>query len=200
VYQAERALITQRMNGASSYSLRREADLLVPDLTVKLSCHSNQLNFKEVLYEDKPYQENDKSFIAHKKYLAAVQAVIDADLSYEEMLDQCPVDAVDLWSDWVSNQYNGYMANKKSLKEFLQKEVVDWCEANLNTFKARPYLKQQLIGSSYAPSDEMERLQRHESALDRRFEKNLAMLLRLQEVRKIEHTVLVTDASANSVL
>jgi hypothetical protein len=200
LYKAENALIVQRMSSTSSYFLKKEGDFLSPVIDLDLENGSHSLNLKDVLYSQKQYQEQDQDLITHIKYIRDVESIIDADLSYEEMLARCSADVIKLWHDWFNNDDSKYLETKHSFEEFLQTEIVDWCKANLKTFKARPYLKEQLIGRSYSPREEMECLQRHEIALDRRLEKNLAMLLRLQETRKTPSTLVVADTLENSVL
>jgi len=200
VYQAENALIIKNMRYSSSYSLKNDVNLLVPNIDLKPSVGSKELNFKEVLYDNEPYQEHNQNLVAHKKYLSEVQAVIDSDISYEEMLNQCPVAAVKVWNDWLNDEGSGYAPDKQNFKEFLQAEIIDWCNTNLSEIQARPHLRQQLIGLSYTPNDDMERLQRHETVLDRRFEKCAAMLLKLQEVRTMKVDTSITDSPVNSVL
>jgi hypothetical protein len=200
VYQAENALIIRNMRRSSGYSLKNDVDLLVPNIDLKSSLGSKELNFKEVLHDNEPYQEHDKNLVAHKKYLFEVQAVIHSDISYEEMLEQCPVASINIWNDWLNDEDSGYTPDKKSFKEFLQTEVVDWCNTNLSEIQGRPYLRQQLIGLSYTPSDDMERLQRHEATLDRRLEKSLAMLIKIQENRAIKANTSIIDQPTDSVL
>lgn len=199
LYKAENALIVQRIS-SSSYFLKRDADLLTPSSNLKTEGSSLTIDLKQILYEERPDQEYDRALIAHKKYLRDVQTVVDANLSYEEMLEQCPPDAIELWRDWLMDDGSGYVESKQSFMEFLQTEVIDWCENDLSIKQSLPQLRQQLVGLSYVPCDKMENLQRHEAALDRRFERNMVMLLRLQEVRKANSAVIVTDTSVNSVL
>ena len=116
------------------------------------------------------------------------------------MLKRCPADTRKDWHDWLNAEDSIYTADAKSFIEFLKIEVIEWYEEKLKEFLARPYLKQQLIGLSHVPSHETENLQRHENALDRRFEKSLAMLLKIQEVRMLKSEPSTLIKTVNSVL
>ena len=197
IYKAENALIISRTSIPSSYTLKRAANLIAPkvDLTPSVL---DELNLGDILHDNKPLQENE--LVAFKKLLASIQAIIDLNCTYEEMLKRCPADTRKDWHDWLNAEDSIYTADAKSFIEFLKIEVIEWYEEKLKEFLARPYLKQQLIGLSHVPSHETENLQRHENALDRRFEKSLAMLLKIQEVRILKSEPSTLIQTVNSVL
>lgn len=117
------------------------------------------------------------------------------------MSKQCPPAALKIWHDWIDDDEECvYTPDTESFKEFLAKEVIEWCEENLNEAQARPHLRQQMIGLSYIPDKDTEQLQRHEATLDRRFEKTLAMLMKLQEVRAMKSNTTLLDQPVISVL
>lgn len=198
VYQAENALIMSRIGNYSSGSLKRMANLLVPGVVLDTSFGSKDLDLKSALNTDS-VNPQEAEIRAQNKYLSDVQAVIDSDLSYEKMLNHCPPAAVKIWHDWLGNEGGGYTPDKKSFKEFLTTEVIEWCEAHASEVQARPYIRQQLVGLSYVPNSDTDHLQRHETTLDRRLEKSVGMLLKLQEVRATKLTTII-DQPANSVL
>jgi hypothetical protein len=199
VYQAENALIVKRLSNSSNYSLKETINLMAPNVDLKTSSESKKIDFKAVLHDTEPFKKQELD--DHKKYVAQIQAVIDADLPYEEMLNQCPVDVAEYWHDWAKDNDDDYTLDAESFKEFLAKEVIEWCEEQVNEIQARPHLRQQIIGLAYNPDMSMDRLQRHETTLDRRFEKSLSILLKLQEVRAAPRsTPTIIDQAANSVL
>lgn len=199
IYKAENALIMKSISSLSSYSLRKAANLLVPNIELDTSFQSKDLDLKSVLHHNDENEQSDY-LKAQRQYLSEVKAIIDSDFSYEEMLKQCPAGAVKIWNDWVNDEENGYTPDKKSFTKFLELEIVKWCEENSNEVRARPYLKQQLVGLSYVPNNNTDQLQRHEIALDRRFEKSLVMLIKLQEIRALRSDSTLIDQNVNSVL
>ena len=199
IYRAENALIMKNISRSSSYSLKEAAHLLMPHIDLDTSFQSQSMDFKSILHDN---NENDQGedLKAHKKYLAEVQVIIDSDFSYEEMLKKCPTITVELWNDWVNDEESDYTPDKQSFKKFLVLEIVKWCESNSNEVQARPFLKQQLVGLSYVTNNDMDHLQRHETTLDRRLEKSLIMLLKLQEIRLMRSGATISNQAVNSVL
>ncbi len=204
VYQAENALIMSRIGNYSignysSGSLKRMANLLVPGVVLDTSFGSKDLDLKSALNTDS-VNPQEAEIRAQNKYLSDVQAVIDSDLSYEKMLNHCPPAAVKIWHDWLGNEGSGYTPDKKSFKKFLTTEIIEWCEAHASEVQARPYIRQQLVGLSYVPNSDTDHLQRHETTLDRRLEKFLVMLIKIQENRAMKANTTILNQPANSVL
>ncbi len=200
LYTAENALIMKSMTVESSYTLRKAVNLLMPntDLATVQLCNE-ELDRKSALYHDGESFQQD-GINEQKHYLKEVQKVIDSNFSYEEMLKRCPAAAVDIWHEWLVDPESDYTPDQKSFKTFLDVEIIQWCEMNATEIQARPYLKQQLIGLAYVPNHDTDQLQRHEISLDRRFEKSLSMLLRLQELRAMRADTIIVSQPANSVL
>ena len=61
-------------------------------------------------------------------------------------------------------------------------EVLPWFKARRKELANRPLIREQAFGQSLDP-DKLERLGRYEVRLDRKFERTLAMLLRLKGLR-----------------
>jgi hypothetical protein len=70
-------------------------------------------------------------------------------------------------------------ADAEGLRRFLEAEVLLWFEARRKELANRPLIREQAFGESLDP-DKLERLGRYEVHLDRKFERTLAMLLRLR--------------------
>ena len=61
--------------------------------------------------------------------------------------------------------------------------MLPWFEARKKELANRPLIREQAFGESLDP-DKLERLGRYEVHLDRKFERMLAMLLRLKDLRQ----------------
>jgi hypothetical protein len=77
---------------------------------------------------------------------------------------------------------NTYAANAEGLVEFLQKEVMPSYERQRNELENRPQIREQVIGEALDP-EKLEGLARYEVHLDRKLERMLTMLIRLQGLR-----------------
>jgi hypothetical protein len=69
------------------------------------------------------------------------------------------------------------------LLRFLEKEVLPWYAQRRKELENRPLIRAQAFGESVDP-DRLERLGRYEVHLDRKLERTLTLLVRLQELRK----------------
>jgi hypothetical protein len=65
----------------------------------------------------------------------------------------------------------------------LEAEILPWYEKRRRELKHRPLLRTQAFGEAVDPN-RLERLARYEVHLDRKLERMLAMLFRLQELRR----------------
>lgn len=74
-------------------------------------------------------------------------------------------------------------ADAPGLRNFLEMEVLAWGERRQRTLTERPMIRQQAFGEALDP-EPLERLSRYEVHLDRKFERTLSMLLRLQDLRR----------------
>ena len=92
------------------------------------------------------------------------------------MLDR---DMVDLDGDEGEEPYN---ADVESLHRFLEGKVLPWFETRRKELSNRSLIREQAFGESFDP-DKLERLGRYEVHLDRKLERTLTMLIRLQDLR-----------------
>ena len=76
-----------------------------------------------------------------------------------------------------------YRADLQSLERFLESEVLPWYERRQLELDHRPQVRAQAYGEAADP-DRLERLARYEVHLDRKLERMLAMLFKLQEWRR----------------
>jgi len=76
-----------------------------------------------------------------------------------------------------------YKATPEGLLSYLQDEILPWYAKNILMLKSRPLIREQAFGEAFDAED-VERLTRIEGFLDRKFEKTLDRLLRIQELRR----------------
>jgi hypothetical protein len=88
---------------------------------------------------------------------------------------------------WEPDDYNAddtpYDADAPSLLRFIETETLGWYDRQREQIELRSRVRSQAIGESLDPG-RLERLARYEVHLDRKFERTLSMLLRLQELRQ----------------
>jgi hypothetical protein len=75
-----------------------------------------------------------------------------------------------------------YTADAEGLLEFLQNEVIPRYEGRRKKLQNLPLVQEQAFGDALEP-DKLDRLARYEVHLDRKLERTLSMLIRLQELR-----------------
>ena len=99
------------------------------------------------------------------------------------------------WDDqlsWRSDDYDEdqtpYQADAASLKRFLETEVLPWYEKRRRELACRSLIRQQAFGEAVDPN-RLDRLARYETHLDRKLERMLAMLFKLQELRRTANPV-----------
>jgi hypothetical protein len=80
------------------------------------------------------------------------------------------------------NEEPCYTADAGGLSEFLQEELMPSYEARRKKLQNRPLIREQAIGEAL-DADKLEGLARYEIHLDRKLERMLMMLIRLQELR-----------------
>ena len=110
--------------------------------------------------------------------------------AYEDALEALENGTRDAWADqlaWKTDDYESgvtpYAADADSLKRFLENEILPWYDQQKSQINSQPLLRAQALGEALDP-DKLERLGRYEVHLDRKFERTLSTLLRLQELRR----------------
>ena len=75
------------------------------------------------------------------------------------------------------------IADVEGLRGFLENSVLSWYENRKKELANRPLIREQAFGEALEP-DKLERLGRYEVHLDRKLERMLTMLIRLQDLRR----------------
>ena len=109
--------------------------------------------------------------------------------TYEAALETLREDTRGWWADTLGRGSDERdegeepaTADADGLRRFLEAQVLPWFEARRKELANRPLIREQTFGESFDP-DKLERLGRYEVHLDRKFERTLAMLLRLKGLR-----------------
>lgn len=86
----------------------------------------------------------------------------------------------DCWEDYVEDEE--YPATAEGLAQFIGRILEPICIQTANETQHQPAIKAQTLGESLQ-AHRLEKLNRYETHLDRKFERTLAMLLKLKELR-----------------
>ena len=146
---------------------------------------------------DEAIRATDKQTEADLADLEADQAMTEDALrilakpsGYSRSLGALREDTRVWWQDqltWEPDDYDDdqtpYRADGESLERFLKAEVLPWYAKRRRELACRPLIRQQAFGEAVDP-DRLERLARYEVHLDRKLERMLAMLFKLQELRR----------------
>ena len=108
-------------------------------------------------------------------YEAALAALrIDTREWWEDTLDRDP--------DELEEDEEPPTADADSLRRFLEREILPWYATRRKELAYRPLIREQAFGDA-VNADKLERLGRYEVHLDRKLERTLTMLIRLQDLR-----------------
>ncbi|MGH7089278.1 MAG: hypothetical protein ACREFQ_10285 [Stellaceae bacterium] len=110
--------------------------------------------------------------------------------AYSRALAALREDTREWWAEqltWKRGDYEAdeepFRSKAEDLLRFLQEKVLPWFEERQTELDHRPLIRDQAFGEAVDP-DKLERLARYETCLDRKLERMLAMLLRLQDLRR----------------
>jgi len=113
--------------------------------------------------------------------------------AYDKALGTLSEETRDRWKELIKrkpeltllnfgNEDPPYTANADGLVEFLQNEVMPSYEARRKELQNRPLIREQAFGEAL-DAEKLDGLARYEIHLDRKLERMLTMLIRLQELR-----------------
>jgi hypothetical protein len=110
--------------------------------------------------------------------------------AYEDVLDALQEGTREAWAEqltWTPEDYGAnvkpYTVDAASLQRYLESEILPWYDKQRAQIIAQPLVRAQALGESLNP-DKLERLGRYEVHLDRKLERTLSTLIRLQELRR----------------
>ena len=121
----------------------------------------------------------------------------DRNRAYEDALDAMHEGTREAWAEqltWTPDDYctgvTPYSADATSLQRYLKSEILPWYDKQRAQIIAQPLVRAQALGESLDP-DKLERLGRYEVHLDRKLERTLSTLIRLQELRRTKAPAVV---------
>ena len=110
--------------------------------------------------------------------------------AYHTALALLPEETQEWWAESIApkskprgEEERPYTADATSLQQFLREEVMPWLDRYRSQLENRSLVREQAYGESLDP-EKLERLGRYEVHLDRKFERMLAILIRLKELRQ----------------
>jgi hypothetical protein len=114
--------------------------------------------------------------------------------AYERALAALHEDTRSWWQDALAGEdddedkdadeeLDPWCAEAPSLQRFLEVKVLPWYEQQRREIGQRPLIRGQALGAAVVGAD-LERLGRYETHLDRKLQRLLGLLLRLQEAKK----------------
>lgn len=110
--------------------------------------------------------------------------------AYEQAVAALRADTREWWEDMISRDpedfdedEDPFTADSDGLRRFIEKDLRPWYVQRRKELENRPLIRAQAFGQSLDP-DKLSRLARYEVHLDRKLERTLAMLLRLQDLRR----------------
>ena len=99
---------------------------------------------------------------------------------YQKSVDTLQPDSREWWLELVGEEE--YSADESDLQAFLYSQLLPLCRSIQCNISNQPAILAQTLGEGLQPN-RLEKLSRYETHLDRKFERILAMLLKLKEMR-----------------
>jgi hypothetical protein len=111
--------------------------------------------------------------------------------AYEKALETLHPGTLQAWKEqleeWEPDDYEEgqepYATDAASLQRYLETEICPWYETRHKELENRPLIHAQAFGEALDP-DRLQGLARYEVHLDRKLERTLAMLIKLQDLRR----------------
>jgi hypothetical protein len=100
--------------------------------------------------------------------------------AYEKARRALAPDSRDWWDEYV--QEEEYPATAEGMAQFIQEHLDPFCWRMVQEARFTPAIKAQTLGEGLQ-AHRLEKLNRYETHLDRKFERTLAMLLKLKDLR-----------------
>ncbi len=179
VLQAEAANINQGLKGVA-----RNAEGVIPsaapfesEMTGK---HSDLRDLVKLTTEDIANRQRDArhDLAATEKALAILDK--GAPNAYDKALKALLPDSRGWWQDWVDDEE--YQPNAEGLADFIRTHLLPTCKSLEKEARHHEAIKAQTIGEGMQ-AHRLEKLTRYETHLDRKFERTLAMLIKLKDLR-----------------
>ena len=133
-------------------------------------------------------REELEAIAEYREPAIKVQAMLEGGATYEETLAALAEGTRGWWLEDALRKetYGGkllYQATREGLYKFLTSEVLHEYKREYEEVCHRPLVRQQAEGEAFIPDDKLEKFSRYEVHLDRKFERTLTVLIRLQDMR-----------------
>ena len=116
-----------------------------------------------------------------------VFSILQSGGAYEQAVEMLTSATLAWWNDVLNGKtdsYTPYKPDAESLMRFLKREVLPDYVRRYEDVTYRPLVKRQAEGEAFMPGEKLDKFSRYEVHLDRKFERTLTVLLRLQEMRR----------------
>lgn len=182
VLMAEGASINRGLYHAVSSHLDNPIPAAVPFENITASRDSDVAGLvtstpKELAEQRREYQRGLK---AVERAESILETRYEDPAAYEKALRALTRDDRENWAEWVEE--GECEPNAEGLAEYLCDTLGPYYRQHHKEAKFQPEIKKQVIGEGLQPG-RLEKLSRYEAHLDRKFERTLAMLLKLKELR-----------------
>lgn len=133
-------------------------------------------------------EENQNELVQVKEYLNCcleAEKIILESGSYEDGLAALHEDDQNKWKEaWLNDEDSDISsATAEGLLSWIEDDT-KFYKSKIFELKNRSKIKQQILGKSFLSDKELDKYARYESHLDRKFEKTLAMIIKLQDLRE----------------
>ncbi|WP_316354707.1 hypothetical protein [Candidatus Trichorickettsia mobilis] len=159
------------------------------DALLARSYEIENFNIKEAILSSENETE-DELRIAKECFehcLVAIRILKETN-SYENGLSALHEEDQTNWkNDWLNDEENDISSSTAEGLLSWTKDAKKYYEKRIYELENRSKIKQQILGKSFLTDKELDKYSRYESHLDRKFEKTLAMLIKLQEVREVKN-------------
>jgi hypothetical protein len=178
VLQAEGA----RINEGIKLTSRNTQSVLSASLPFNQDITSDDVNLTELLRltpdEITDLQNSAKEEL--QSLLVTEQRLESMSLDYNAAVAELSEDDLELWSESLDTEESE--ATQEDLLEFIQEHLKPWYENQLAVATHHAEIKAQALGQGVQPH-KLEPLNRYETHLDRKFQRTLAMLIKLKDLR-----------------
>jgi hypothetical protein len=180
VLQAEGASINQGLKGSV-----RDSERVIPaaaPFEAGLSGKSTDIrDLVRLPPEEVAARQRDAKADLDATYKATAILRRGGPSAYEKALRALRADSRDWWRDFVADEE--YPETAEGLDEFISKHLAPVCHQTEKEARHHDAIKAQALGEGLQ-AHRLEKLNRYETHLDRKFERTLAMLLKLKDMRR----------------
>lgn len=184
IWRKQRVLLAEgsRINEGMKISVGNPGSVILDSLPFQTEISANDIDLAELLrmspHEVAGFQKSAQEEL--NSILKVTQLLESQKKDYKATLGMLSDDDRELWEESVTDEE--YAATEEDLLEFFQESLIPWYENQLTVASHHAEIKAQALGEAVQPH-QLETLNRYETHLDRKFQRTLAMLIKLKELR-----------------